>query len=95
MAAKKRTKKYERELDKLEQLEKQVRELKSLNRSLMKQLKKLSKGTQFEEDEFEFKDPIKKQVCEHCGKGTIEIVNIVGREFFKCTTCDHKGRVKK
>jgi uncharacterized protein YegJ (DUF2314 family) len=93
---KKRTRKFEREADKVEQLEKQVRELKNLNRSLMRQLKKLSKGTKFEEDEFEFKDPGKvKNTCEHCGKGDIEITELGKAKFFRCLICDSKGRLKK
>lgn len=95
--ARKRTKKYERELDKTEQLEKQVRELKSLNRSLMKQLKKLSKGTLIEDkDDDDWDEPKKKhERCETCGKGILEITVLGKSEFFRCLTCDHRGRVVK
>lgn len=97
---KRRAKKYEREIDKVSQLEKQVRELKSINRSLMKQLKKLNKSKhEFEElsllleevseDEFE------SAKCSNCGKGNLVVTVLAGRQFERCDTCDFRSRAKK
>lgn len=46
-----RKKKHDKEQDYVEQLEKEVRELKAINRSLLKQIKKLSKGINRQEYE--------------------------------------------
>lgn len=97
-------KKSKREDDYVEKLEKEIRELKSINRSLMKQLKKLSKGIHREEYESALEEVHtrgkKKQEepeCPNCGKpGGLKEVNIAGRLFQRCTLCEWKsGRVNR
>jgi vacuolar-type H+-ATPase subunit I/STV1 len=91
--------------DPVEKLEKEVRQLKALNRSLQKRLKKIdrqyAKTLELEEEskEEELKKAQEPNVshkvpCEHCGKGYVEETNLLGRVFLKCTTCDFKGRKK-
>jgi hypothetical protein len=94
----KRAKKFEREKDRIDELEKQVRELKSINRSLLKQLKKLTRSKHefenilTEEDEIKL-EPVEK--CTECGKGNIITVDIVGRVFQRCDVCDWRSRSRK
>lgn len=86
------------EEDYIEKLEKEIRELKSINRSLMKQLKKQSKGVNrrdYKEYDRDEEDKVKKNQCFECGKGTIKVsLNIPGREIITCTICDHR-KVRK
>lgn len=92
--------------DDIERLEQQIRELKSVNRSLLKRLKKLDRNYKEMSDESErsvedgHKEKAKekeraKRPCTHCERGFITEVNIVGRIFFKCTVCDWRSGAKK
>lgn len=102
--ARKRSKKTDREQDEITRLEKEIRELKALNRSLMKQLKKLAKGIHREEalealEKLEEPTNVQKEepknLCEECGRGRLKESIIVGRRFLSCTVCDWKsGRVR-
>lgn len=100
-------KKHEREEDELKRLHKEIRELKSINRTLTRKLKKLDKGyTKSIEDEEDSKEEqLTKQIsdsefheilinCEDCGKGYLKEVNLMGRLFIQCTSCGPKGRKK-
>ena len=91
----------------IDELEKEVRELKAINRSLMKQLKKLSKGInrlEFEqalerlEDEQEIgkKIPSNKQQkkCPDCGNIGLRETEIAGRRFASCECGYRSGRIK-
>ena len=91
--------------DYTDKLEKEIRELKAINRSLMRQLKKISKGINKEAydnalEELELSNEKKetkpqRNKCSECGKGTIVEVNIVGRIFHRCDTCGYKsGKIK-
>lgn len=96
------TKKFKREEDIVERLEKENRELKGLVRSLQKRLKKVDKDYRAELEETKKEKAIQedgkfhrvKVPCEHCGKGEIIEVDLAGRIFFKCSVCDFKGRKK-
>ena len=99
-------KKHEKEPDEIERLEKEVRELKAINRSLLKQLKKLSKGIHKQEYEEALeniehgqKEDVPKRKskdCEECGKGKLSDIRIAGRLFRRCELCGWKsGRVKE
>jgi chromosome segregation ATPase len=109
-----RKKKYDKEQDYVEQLEKEIRELKSINRSLLKQIKKLSKGINRQEYEealevVENGKEKEQQVrrknnrssdrnsgsggdCPACGKGWIREIDINGRVFGRCDTCEHRTK---
>jgi len=97
-------KKAKRQDDEVTRLEKEIRELKSINRSLMKQLKKLSKGIhkgEYEEALEEVHTRGKKKQkeepdCEECGRsGGISEFEIAGRRFRRCSICGWKsGKLK-
>lgn len=100
----KRRKRFKKEEDEVSKLEKEIRELKSINRSLLKQLKKLSKGINknlYEEALEEVIDEPKKDkpknFCEHCGKGRLNEIDIAGRKFFRCNNeaCGWKSKKVK
>lgn len=86
--------------DEVERLQKEVRELKSLNRSLMKRLKKIDReyaeeiekaNSERAQSEDVPSVQTRRSLCGHCGKGNIVTVDIVGRKFQKCDTCDWKS----
>lgn len=102
----KKDRKFEREKDHIEYLEKFVRELKSVNRSLLKQLKKISKGINKEEyenklDELELSNGKKKErkpedkKCPECFRGNIIEIDIASRKFQRCSICEYKSKVIK
>lgn len=78
-------------------LEEENRELKALNRSLLKQLKKKSKGIHREysldPDYKEPKKPIKEEGCTHCGKGILNKLEVAGRVFKICNLCKHRIKI--
>lgn len=87
-----------RDTDEVEKLRKQLREAKSIIRSLQKQLKKLNKGTgkrrnnhkeKFEPEELE---PIPN--CPGCGKGVLVETEVVGRKFIRCELCQYREKIK-
>lgn len=98
------TKKIRREEDKVEQLERENRELKSINRSLLKRLKKVDKGgskherrkkdeqlyieTQDDEEDNTFN-------CPQCSRGNLNKVSVAGRTFFKCLICEYRTKAEK
>lgn len=89
MARKKKT-----EDDKIGELEKRVRILKSINRGLLKKLKRVDREYRdyHQADFIDEKIEFALEKCQECGKGEIEEIDIVGRKFFKCTVCDYKGK---
>lgn len=95
-------KKDKREQDELERLEKENRELKAINRSLLKQIKKLSKGINRQEFEEAMetiehgpkKDEPNAKKCPECGRLGLKDVIVAGRLFHRCSICDYKsGRI--
>lgn len=99
----KRKKRKKRESDELEQLRNENRELKSIVRSLTKQLKKVSKGSfrlsaleeMVEEHGFqEEKRQERKHRCAECS-GELEQIKVVGREFHRCKNCGWRSKANK
>lgn len=85
--------------DEVTRLEKEIRELKSLNRSLMKRLKKVDKGyKEALEKEPEFDEapfiPAKPKTCPECSQ-PVAIINIAGRKIEKCTHCTWRTKAVK
>lgn len=88
-------KKDDSEIDRLEQ---QVRELKSINRSLMKRLKKVDrhyKDVINEPAEPEQEKEGTKRTCPNCERGEITEVDLLGRIFERCSVCDWRSKTKK
>lgn len=104
VVGKKRTnKRKKKEDDYITRLEKEIRELKSINRSLMKRLKKLDRNFKKVEDLEEelieiYKNEEHKpkvQKCPECAKGTIIETNLGVRILKKCSeSCGWRQTVK-
>jgi predicted RNase H-like nuclease (RuvC/YqgF family) len=95
-------KKYEREEDLVDRLEKENRELKATIRSLERRLKKVDKDFRKEMEDVQKEHLLEKEhsrsvpkgrKCEHCGKGHIIEIDIVGRKFESCDTCDYRKKI--
>ena len=96
------SRKSDREDRLLERLQEENRTLKQINRSLMKQVKKLNRGylkfTEAETKEEE-KEAIKeakevaKKICWDCGTGEYKEIIIMNRRFRKCQDCGKQGKV--
>lgn len=94
------TKKYSREESENERLLKENRELKSINRSLLKQVKKLTKGyykyLEDEENKEEVEDFVEEtvnKICWDCGTGDYKEIIVVNRRWRQCQNCGKKGKV--
>lgn len=94
--------KFKREDDENERLQKQVRELKVINRSLTKKLTKLSKGyykflsQEEEEDKEAALEKVTQEVkktCWDCG-GNYNKHTILNRTYRLCDRCGKKGKTK-
>lgn len=90
--------KKKRQEDNEDRLERENRELKALNRSLLKQLKKKNKG-RFKEDisfepEYEEETPKPKvKICGSCGKGELSQTKVRHLIFEVCNICEHREKV--
>jgi DNA-directed RNA polymerase subunit M/transcription elongation factor TFIIS len=97
-------KKFDSE-DRVQQLEKENRELKLLNRSLLKRLKKLDRNaSRVEELEEEIKEQeeraaAKKEeartACPKCNKNELTTTTIAGRSFVRCELCGYRSKAQK
>lgn len=92
MVNKTRVRKKKKDLDHTEKLELEIRELKALNRTLMKRLKKVDRDFRKIEDlEAELEDyhkqedfTPKKKVCPSCTRGAIIEVDLGTRTLRRC-----------
>ena len=83
--------------DEVDRLQQEVRELKSLNRSLLKRLKKVDR---FYHESLEQEEAVveAKPVyttppkCPKCGIGKMLAVTVVGRSFTRCEDCGHRTK---
>lgn len=91
-------------------LEQQIRELKSVNRSLLRRLKKVDRN--FKEELENEKREVEKETenesegklfdgsrttskCRNCERGELHQVNICGRKFSRCETCGWRSKTEK
>lgn len=91
--------------DEVSKLEKEIRELKSLNRSLLRRLKKVDKGfgeyakeIDYGKEEEEHKPtppPIKQPLCGSCGRSELTEITIAGRQFKRCEICGWRTKAEK
>lgn len=83
--------------DETSNLEKEIKELKSLNRSLQRQLKTRKRKYVPEENQEEIikQEYEDKTKCSKCGKGNKQIVELGPRQLITCTVCDYKQTVKR
>lgn len=95
-------KKHQREIDEVERLQQEIRDLKATNRSMLKRLKKIDReyATEIEkanqdralEDEYSRTPADRPVPCTHCGKGNIVEIDLLGRKFVRCTICDFRQK---
>jgi hypothetical protein len=90
--------------DEVTRLQKEIRELKALNRSLLKRLKKVDRNYVEETDPHEEAIEARKSKkqkeelqdkCRRCERGRIISVEVLGREFERCDTCDYRSKAQK
>lgn len=90
--------------DEIEELEQQIRDLKSVNRALLRRLKKVDRNYKEAFDSKEIDNEYRKKAkeeerikrsCTHCERGELTEVNILGRIFTRCTVCDWRSGAKK
>lgn len=82
------------------QLEVQIRELKALNRSLLKELKKRNKGIYKSEldlepiyDKKDIQEKPKQKDCFNCGKGILLQTKVRHLTFESCNICEYKKKL--
>lgn len=81
--------------DEVTQLEKELKELKSINRSLMRQLKKHNREYKPEQEEEEIQTQYKDtNKCDQCGKGEKLITKLGPRTLITCSLCDFRKAKK-
>lgn len=87
------------EQDYVDQLEEEIRKLKSLNRHLQKQLKKNVRGykpSNVEDDEDDNSDSTpSKAACPECNKADLIEITIANRLFRRCDLCGYRTRAIK
>lgn len=94
-------KKHKAELEESDRLHKEIRELKSIIRSLKKRLKKVDRGYKEENDveqeedrEDDLESIPRAKKCERCSKGNIIKVDILGRKFERCeNNCGYRRKI--
>lgn len=85
------------DLDEVEQLELEVRKLKSENRHLQKELKKNNKKYKPQHDKeqlIEEDHDQKTPSCTECGKGKIVTTDLGPRKLIHCNVCTFRKTVK-
>lgn len=82
------------------ELEEQIRQLKALNRSLLRELKKRNKGVNRSEinltpEHQESDKPVKPKIdwCPECTRGQLENFEIAGRTFKVCPVCQYRKKL--
>lgn len=79
--------------DRVEELEQQIRELKSINRHLMKRLKKLDRGFKYDEI-YDEDDVSNKNMCPDCSRGELIEIFIINRKLTRCEICGYRRTEK-
>lgn len=79
--------------DKIEQLEQELEDVKSLNKALMRRLKAEGKLPEEMRPKQNYKFT-KNEPCTKC-QGEIEEVEIAGRKFSRCVSCGKRTKAKK
>lgn len=78
--------------DLVEKLEKQNKELRDINRALLKRLRKVDKG--YEKRNYRIEEDLSDR-CSDCGKGNIYEVPLGPKKFFKCNICSWQSKLIK
>lgn len=83
--------------DETERLEEQVRELKSIIRSLEKRLKKVDRSYRREEEVQLEPEPVhKSEKCSKCEEGSMSTIVLSNNKTFKkCSNCGERTKAEK
>jgi FtsZ-binding cell division protein ZapB len=83
-------------IDEVEQLQIEVRKLKSENRHLQKELKKNNKKYKPQHDKIDLieEEHNDKHICNECGKGRIITTELGPRKLVTCTVCEYRKTLK-
>lgn len=87
------SKKKNKEEDQLYKLEKENKELKNINRALLKRLRKVDKG--YEKRNYREEETIDDNLCKECGKGYVYEVPLGPKKFFRCSVCSWQSKLIK
>lgn len=95
------SKKKSEDQDRIEFLEEQIRDLKSINKSLVRRLKKIDK--KFVYEEFQENEPnlkfdqttVRLKICSFCKKLEVEEFEVAGRKIGKCNSCGKRTKAEK
>lgn len=84
--------------DQVFHLEQELRELKALNRSLLRELKKRNRGIHRDELKFqpEYIPEVEKpkvKICIACGKGELNLVIVGHLKFHVCNLCEDRIKI--
>jgi len=97
-----RKKQFDADLDELEELKKENRQLKSTIKALQKALKKLSRGKdrlqdleemfkELSEENEDLKNPVvDANKCPSCAKGKLKLTPLGAKTLETCTNCKHR-----
>lgn len=73
-----------------------IRNLKSEVRHLRKRLKELeNQQSNYQYSETEEIDLDTRVNCPQCGKGKLDVIKIVNRQFEKCSLCSYRTKARK
>lgn len=81
--------------DVIRKLELEVQQLKSTNRVLRKRIRNLQKTYVKHEEEDEKNETLQEDICQECGKGEIQEIEIVNRRFKTCAICGFRSKAIK
>jgi hypothetical protein len=92
---------HDREDRELDRLRRECRELKATNKSLLRQVKKLSRGyykylneeDDSKEEALEVVEKVVKKTCFDCGTGDYKEIIVGTRRWRQCQNCGKKGKV--
>ena len=90
--AKRGSKKQREVSEEVEQLQKEIKELRLINRSLEKEIKKSNKTyrPEYSSEDLVQEEFDKKHKCEQCGKGDLIVAELGPRRLIRCSICDYK-----
>lgn len=91
-------KRFKEDQDEVERLSKENRELKSINRTLMKRLKKVDREytPEVTEDDNDTAIPVAPvyNKCPECNT-SLSVIKIAGRMFERCNECNYRTKAKR
>lgn len=79
----------------LEYVRGQLKAVQRENRQLRKRLKALDKKAHFFESEVvDSAEDINIDLCSHCGKGVLQVLDLAHITLVTCNICEHRERIR-